>query len=184
MYKKLNLLLISGLALTVVACSTFGGSSSGSDQRNTGAIMSDSSIQSNLSAKLNNSDNFPNSNIYVDVMAGSVLLTGQIQDHEQKMYMNNVTRGYPGVIRIYDYTEIRLPTSISTRSSDAVITTNVKAQLFGTKDMPSSNIKVETTNGVVYMMGLVTKAQAESAAQMTATVSGVQKVITLFQTVQ
>lgn len=173
-----NFLAILGLCAFVTGCASWG--NVGSSSTTTANITSDSAIQSNLSAKLNNSDNFPNSNVYVDSFNGTVLLTGQIKDQDQKNFMLNVVRGYPGVTKIYDYTEIRLPTSFSVRSSDSMITTNVKAQLLGTNGIPSNSIKIETTNAVVYMMGNLTRAQAESAAQMTALVGGVEKVITLF----
>jgi osmotically-inducible protein OsmY len=177
-----NYLAMLGLCAAMSGCAMFGGST-GSSQQNTGAAMSDSSIQSNLSAKLGNSDNFPNSNIYVDVVSGQVLLTGQVQDQNQKSFMLNVVRGYPGVIKIYDYTQIRLPSSFSSRSSDSMITTAVKTKLLGASGIPSNSIKVETTDGVVYLMGVVTQSQGESAAQLTAMVGSVQQVVTLFQNV-
>jgi osmotically-inducible protein OsmY len=61
-----------------------------------------------------------------------------------------------------------------------MITTQLKTQLLATSGVPSNNIKVETTEGVVYMMGVLTNAQAESATAVAAKVGGVNKVITLF----
>lgn len=180
--RKINgYAMIIGLGLVIGGCSAF---QSASTSTTTSGITTDSAIQTNLGAKLNNSDNFPGSNLYVDAFQGTVLLTGQVADKDQKTFMLNVVRGYPGVTKIYDYTEIRLPTSLSVRSADSMVTTSVKAQLLGTNGIPSNNIKVETTNGVVYMMGNLTREQAESAAQMTALVGGVEKVVTLFNYVQ
>lgn len=181
MKKLTNLLMIGGLCLTFIGCSSMRNPFQSSAPS---AVTTDNSIQDNLAAKLSNQDNFPKSNIYVDAFRGTVLLTGQVQDQAQKDFMLNVTRGYPGVTKIYDFTEIRLPVSYSVRSNDSFITSNVKAQLLGTNGIPSNSIKVETTNGIVYMLGSVTKAQGESAAQMTALVGGVQKVVTLFQYIQ
>jgi osmotically-inducible protein OsmY len=190
MQKIWNVLMLSGLlgvtsGCAVVAVGAVGaaaatGAAVGTDPRSSGGLVDDNSIQSKLAAKYNNDENFPNSNIYVDVFNKQVLLTGQIKDMEQKSFAENVARGYPGVIKIYNYLELRLPSSLSSRSKDSMITTQVKARLFGTRGIPSNNIKVVSTNSVVYLMGMVTAASAESAANIAAKVAGVTKVITMF----
>ena len=167
---------VIGLSLLFAGCSVF----APSRPADTSISPSDYNIQSNLSAKLSNSDNFPDSNIYVLVYGGRVLLTGQVLNEDLRKYMLNITRGYPGVMKIYDYTETRLPVSFSIKSSDAGLTTAVKSKLFAAQNMPSGNIKVETTNSVVYLLGDVTPEQGESAAKMSSIVGGVQKVVTLF----
>lgn len=176
MRSIIKYLPVIGLSLLFAGCSVF----TPSRPSDTNVSPSDFNIQSNLSAKLGNSDNFPDSNIYALVYNGRVLLTGQVLDEDLRKYMLNVARGYPGVTKIYDYTETRLPVSFSIKSSDAGLTTAVKSKLFAAKDMPSGNIKVETTNSVVYLLGDVTRAQGESAASMTSVIGGVQKVVTLF----
>lgn len=170
--KYLPLILLSSL---FAGCALFA-----SKPTDTSVSPSDYSIQTNLSSKLNNGDNFPDCNIYVLTYNGRVLLTGQVLNEDLRKYMLNVVRGYPGVTKIYDYTETRLPLSFGAKSSDSGLTTAVKAKLFAAQNMPSGNIKVETTNSVVYLMGDVTQAQGESAASMTAIIGGVQKVVTLF----
>jgi osmotically-inducible protein OsmY len=168
------------VAVGAVSAAAATGAAVGTDPRSGGTLVDDNTIQSKLSAKLNNSDNFPNCNIYVDVYSGEVLLTGQVESEGLRQYALNVVRGYPGVIKIYDYTDIRLPSSASARSKDALITTQLKTQLLATSHIPSNNIKVETTNRVVYLMGIVTQAQAESATSVASMVGDVDKVITLF----
>ena len=61
-----------------------------------------------------------------------------------------------------------------------MITTQLKTQLLTTSGVPSNNIKVVTTETVIYMMGMVTPAEAESAANVAAKVGGASKVVTLF----
>lgn len=190
MKNWINLLALCGIvgvtsgcaavAVGAVGAAAAGGTAVATDPRGSSGVVDDSKIQMKLSGKYGNSDDFPNSNIYVDVFKGTVLLTGQVKDQSQKDFAENVARGYPGVIKIYDYLVIRLPSSFSARSSDSMITTQLKTQLLATSGVPSNNIKVETTEGVVYMMGEITKAQAESATAVAAKVGGVNKVITLF----
>lgn len=156
------------------------GTAVATDPRSGGALMDDNSIQSKLSAKYSNTDNFPNANIYVDVFNKQVLLTGQVKDQAQKDFAQNIAMGYPSVIKIYNYLDIRLPSSFSAQSKDSSITSQLKTQLLFASGVPSNSIKVETTNSVVYMLGMVTQEEAESAANVAANVGGVDKVITLF----
>ncbi len=170
-----SVVVLSGLS---VACSNLNTQPMTPAQKT--VVPSDSSISREWNAKLNNSTNFPDSNIYADVYKGTVLLTGQVKNQELVNYMLDVTRSYPGVSRIYNYTEIRLPVSFSVRSSDSVITSSIKALLFGNRDFPSKNVSVTTTNGIVYLMGDVTPEQGETAANKAALIGNVRKVITLF----
>lgn len=190
MKKWVNFLALCGImgltsgcavvAVGAVGAAAAGGTAVATDPRGGGGVVDDSKIQMKLSGKYGNTDDFPNSNIYVDVFKGNVLLTGQVKDQAQKDFAENVAKGYPGVVKLYDYLSIRLPSSFSARSTDSMITTQLKTQLLATSGVPSNNIKVETTETVVYMMGELTQAQGESAAAVAAKVGGVSKVITLF----
>jgi osmotically-inducible protein OsmY len=53
--------------------------------------------------------------------------------------------------------------------------------LLTSDDIESSQVKVVTENGVVYLMGLVTQKEATHVKEMAADVSGVSKVVSLFQ---
>jgi len=191
MDKFRNLLLLSLLGVVISGCAavvvggvaavTATGAAVGTDPRSSGTVVNDNTIQTKLGAKYGNSDNFPDSNIYVDVYNGQVLLTGQVKTNDLKSYAENVARGYPGVTKLYDYLDVRLPSSVNARSRDSLITTQVKAELFGTSKISSNNIKVVTTNTIVYLMGLVSPAEGESAAYVASKVGGVSKVVTLFQ---
>ena len=187
-YQKILLLfgLVAGLNnCAVVAVGAIGamaatGAAVGSDPRSGGSLMDDNGIQTKLALKYGNSDDFPDSNIYVDVYNKAVLLTGQIKTNQQKQYAETIAKAYPGVIKVFNYLEVRLPSSAGARSKDALITTQLKAQLFGTSNISSNDIKVETTNAVVYLMGMVNSATAESATTVAAKVGGVDRVVTLF----
>ncbi|MBV5323909.1 MAG: BON domain-containing protein, partial [Rhodospirillaceae bacterium] len=67
------------------------------------------------------------------------------------------------------------------RANDTTITGNVKTRLLRDERVPGTKIKVVTEAGVVYLMGLVTQAEADVATEIARTSSGVTKVITLFE---
>ncbi len=71
------------------------------------------------------------------------------------------------------------PTSESTGEyiDDSTITTKVKSDLLGAKDIPSNSISVETFKGVVQLSGFVSTAdQARHAGEVAAKVGGVKVV--------
>jgi len=148
------------------------------DPRNAGVVVNDNTIETKLQFKY---AKYPNSNIYVSSYNGAILLTGQVPDlatKESAVFEAKVT---PGVRQIYNYLEIRLPQSLGASSQDSFITTQIKTKLFGLKDVSSNNVKVITTNSVVYLFGIVTQAQATEIAKTAANISGVEKVVTLFE---
>jgi osmotically-inducible protein OsmY len=75
---------------------------------------------------------------------------------------------------------IGAPTSISNRSNDTLITSKVKASLVDAKDVQVNAYKVVTERSVVYLMGRVTEREAGRAADIARGVSGVRKVVKVF----
>ncbi|MNN09215.1 Osmotically-inducible protein Y precursor [compost metagenome] len=77
--------------------------------------------------------------------------------------------------------QVMQPSSILARNNDAWLTTKIKTQMLTDNAVPSSRIKVITENGIVYLLGLVTQQEANSATAVVQGVSGVQKIVKLFE---
>lgn len=123
------------------------------------------------------------SHIDVTVFNRIVLLTGETPNQEWREQAEEIAKSVPDVERVYNQLSVEGPTSSLTRTSDSWITTKIKSQMLAHEELKtnSSSIKVVTENGVVYLMGAVTKQQAEIAVDISRQVSGVQKVIKIFQ---
>ena len=67
------------------------------------------------------------------------------------------------------------------RSNDALLTANVKTRMLSYNDVPASKVKVMTENGVVYLLGIITRAEANRATAVVQEVNGVQKIVRLFE---
>lgn len=121
--------------------------------------------------------------IDVTVFNNIVLLTGEAPKPEWREEAGRIANETPNVKKVYNQITIQGPTSSLTRTSDSWITTKVKSQMLATEELKtnSSSIKVVTENGVVYLMGTVTRQQADTAVDIARQVSGVQKVIKVFQ---
>jgi len=126
---------------------------------------------------------FFDANLAIVSYNGYVLLAGQVRTMELKNQATDVVRQIHGVRRIYNELEIASPSSAMTRSSDTWITTKVKTWLLGRSDTEGTRVKVVTENGVVYLMGLVTREEAERISAVAAGISGVQRVVRLFELV-
>lgn len=121
------------------------------------------------------------SHIEVTVFNRIVLLSGETPKAAWRQQAEDIAKTVPDVTRVYNQITVQGPTSSLTRTSDSWITTKIKAQMLATEDLKSSSIKVLTENGVVFLMGSVSHQQAEIAVDIARQVSGVQKVVKIFQ---
>ena len=108
------------------------------------------------------------------------LLTGEVADERAKETAEREMRAVDGVLEVANELEIGPITSYSTRSNDTLITTKVKASFVDTKDLYGSAFKVVTENGAVFLMGRVTQREGNLAGDVTRGVSGVRKVVKIF----
>jgi osmotically-inducible protein OsmY len=110
-----------------------------------------------------------------------VLLTGEVRDDAARAKVENEVRSIDGVQSIANELEISGVSSYTARSSDALITTKVKASLVDMKTISASSFKVVTERGTVYLMGRVTQREGQVAADVARGVSGVQRVVKIFE---
>jgi osmotically-inducible protein OsmY len=110
-----------------------------------------------------------------------VLLTGEVPDNAAKATVEREVRAIEGVLNVENELEVAGPSSYTSRSSDALITTKVKASLVDMKTISATSFKVVTERGIVYLMGRVTQREAQLAVDITRGVSGVQKVVKIFE---
>jgi osmotically-inducible protein OsmY len=113
-----------------------------------------------------------------------VLVTGEAVTEEARQQVIEIVRAIPRVRQVYDELAVAPPTSLLARSSDSVITAKVKTQLVAIKDFDATRVKVVTERGVVYLLGLLSAADAERVTEVTRAVGGVQKVVKLFEYVE
>lgn len=179
MNKRLPLLLC--LLLSLSGCVFVVGAAAGAaavavvyDHRKLEKIMQDQQIATQIT------DRIANPGITVTCFNQIVLLTGEVPNAPQKQRAGEIAGSYAEVKKVYNQITVRGPTSSLTRASDTWITTKIRTQLLATKDLASGSIKVVTENGCVYLMGIVTRDQADTAVDIARRVSGVQKVVKIF----
>ena len=187
----MRLLYISILTCTVLVLSGCGSllSSMGVDsiedhpaERTMAQVIEDDNIETKAMVNIRGeNDAYREAHLVIVSYNGYVLLAGQVVDQALKDDATKVLRNVKGVRRIYNELEIGPPTTALTRTNDAWLTTKIKSFLLGDSDISGTRVKVVTENGVVYLMGLVTRKEAERITDVAATTSGVKRVVKLFE---
>jgi osmotically-inducible protein OsmY len=175
--------LLSGCAAVVVG-GVVAGVAITRDRRTTGTVVEDESIEIKAGDRLrSDAEIAAQAHINVTSYNLEVLLTGEAPTEELRARAGELVRGVEKVTRVYNEIVIAAPSAMSARSSDGWITTKVKTSLFDVEvpDFDPSRVKVVTERGVVYLMGLVTRQEAEAATEVVRRVGGVQRVVRLFQ---
>ena len=109
------------------------------------------------------------------------LVTGEVPADADKAAVEKAIAGIEGVTNVVNELEVGANSTISTRSSDTVITTRVKNGLIDAKDVQSNAIKVVTERGNVYLMGRVSEREAARAADIARSQPSVMKVVRVFE---
>lgn len=110
-----------------------------------------------------------------------VLLTGEVRDEATKQAAEREAAAIEGVQAVVNELDVAGVSSYTSRSNDSLITGKVKASFVDTKDLQANSIKVVTERGSVYLMGRVTQREGQLAAEVARGVSGVHKVVKVFE---
>jgi hypothetical protein len=111
----------------------------------------------------------------------NILVTGEVSSQEVRAYISQqIQAKFPDLKRLFNEAKIAPVEGLLSRAKDASITAQVEALLFGQEVFYPSHVKVMTENNVVYLMGALTKREANMAARTAARASGVVKVVKIF----
>ena len=188
--RLVSLSLLLGLSLTgllsgcgsIISSAGAGPIEEDPGERTFGQQLTDESIETKAKVNINASDEgYDDAHLSIVSFNGFVLLAGQVPSEALKTLATDVVREIEGVRRIYNELEIGPATSLGTRSHDTWITTKVKSKLLASSDTPGARVKVVTENSVVYLMGLLTKEEADRVSLEAGEVSGAERVVQLFE---
>ena len=152
-------------------------------ERTAGAVVEDQSIETKVIVNLKKLEpELKKANIDVISHNGVVLLVGQVASEALKTRATQITSESSAKIkRIHNELEVAGKTSLLARSNDNWVATKVRTLMLANSSVPSGQIRVITENGAVFLMGLVTQADADAAADLARNVSGVTRVVKVFE---
>lgn len=178
----LTALLLHGCAAPLLVAGGAAGATLANDRRTPSAFMNDQKIELRINKTLSSDSSLADdSHLSVTSFDGIVLLTGQVRHQAQLDRIVTLMEKENGIKRLHNEVHVATPTSMQTRSEDTWLTTRVKSEMLKQKSLNALQIKVITENGVVYLMGMVSHAEARAAANTAQSVMGVKGIVTVFE---
>ena len=188
------LLLRFGFLLTLIgfvsSCASVISATTGNEgieenrgSRSMGAVVDDNSIETVIKVNLNAADEqLKKAHINVVSFNGTVLLVGQVPSQDIKNLATRVARTSSSRVKeVYNELEVAGATTFRSRSNDAWLTAKIKTLMLADAEVSGMRTKVVTENGVVYLMGLLTQEEANTAVNVVSNTKGVTKVVRAFE---
>jgi osmotically-inducible protein OsmY len=172
-------LVLPGCAPLLVGGAVFGTGLVVVDRRTTGTQVEDESIELKAASRVRDLATLG----HVEVISynRTVLIVGEVPGETEKVAVEKTVAALENVRTVVNELAVLPGASLGTRTNDTVMTARVKAVLIDAKDVQASAFKVVVERGIVYLMGRVTEREATRGAELARSVSGVQKVVRVFE---
>ncbi|MDV6346161.1 BON domain-containing protein [Nitrosomonas sp. Is35] len=150
------------------------------DRRTSGMFIEDEGIELKSSRRIHQQFG---DKVHINITSYNrmVLLTGEAPSEDIKTDIGKLVMGVDNVRRIFNEIAVAGHTSLASRSNDTLLTSKVKARFLAERKFQINHVKIVTENEVVYLLGVVTRQEADNAAQIASSTSGVKKVVKVFE---
>lgn len=187
--KSRNILVLL-ITLAMSSCTTILVETTGDEgiqedptERTTGARIEDEAIETKVLVNMKSQE--PGlKNAHIDAVSynGVLLLLGQVESEALKARATEIaSQASAKIKRIHNEMEVSGKTSLVSRTNDTWINTKVRTRMMTNRDVPSDQIKIVVENGTVYLMGLISEMEGDNAANVARNVSGVSRVVKVFE---
>lgn len=185
-----RLLQATALAAAVLAlggcieAAIVGGAASGAlvatDRRPAEVVLGDERVELNANNRI--TTRFGDK-IHINVTSFNytVLLTGEVPDAKTKAEIERMASEVERVKAVVNELQIGAQSALTARGNDTYLTGRVKASMVGANKFNANHIKVVTEAGVVFLLGVVTRKEADDATEIARSIGGVQKVVRVFE---
>jgi osmotically-inducible protein OsmY len=175
-----SLTIVLNGCVPVIAGGAAAGGLAAADRRTSGAYVDDEGIEWKTHKEI---DNQLRNKVHVNVTSfnRNVLLTGEALDEETKKQAEAIAKEVSNVRNVTNEMQIGLASAVADRSRDSYLTSLVKGKMYKENRFPPNYVKVVTEASVVYLMGMVTRQEAEDAVEIARSIDGVEKVVKVFE---
>jgi osmotically-inducible protein OsmY len=174
--------LMSACAPLLVGGAMVGTALTVSDRRTSGTQLEDEAIELKAISRVRDAI-ADRGHVNVTSYNRTVLITGEVPNDADRAAVEQAIARIENVRATANELAVAGASSMTSRSSDSILTSKVKASYFDAKDLQANAIKVVAERGVVYLMGRVTEREAARAADLARGVSGVTKVVRVFEVI-
>lgn len=172
---------IIGISIFLTGCMTFHddrGFGINYDRRTAGTVIDDNALALKANIVLTKDrEIWQKCHINTLVYNNSILLVGQTPSLALKEKVNQLLYPYFKAEQIYNQLTIGEPTSFTTRAKDSWLTTQVKGKILANKNIGINRTKIITEDGIVYLMGILTKEEEDLATAIASQTKEVKQVI-------
>lgn len=152
------------------------------DRRTVGTYVDDNAVEVKIRRALRNDTQIGGgTRISVTSMNGIVLLTGEVATNEQGRRATGIARGYTEARQVINQLVIAPVSTFGNRSHDSWLTTKAKSALLFDRSVSADRIKVVTDRATIYLMGVVTREEADAAVEATHQLRGVDRIVKVFE---
>jgi len=152
------------------------------DRRTTGTVVDDEGIELRSASRIRETLG-ERGHVNVTSYNRQVLLTGEVPSAQDKQLVEQIVAGVDNVRHIVNELGVMGTSTLTQRSSDALVTGRVKASLVDVKDLYANAFKITTERGTVYVMGRVTERETKHATEVISSIPGVQRVVRILETI-
>ena len=177
-------LLVSGCGVIVVTTATVLAIDVARDRRGASVYWDDNKTEIRLGNLIGKQKQIQNEHVNITVYNGVALLTGEVPDQRDIDDIIDLVKADEGTTQVINRLELAGKTNMNSRANDGWLTTKVKTAIAGSDFSDSTRVKVVTERANVYLMGLVKPAEAQIAVDAARGVTGVVRVIKVFEYVE
>lgn len=191
MKKTLAVLMLGFLSFQMTGCVALlagGATATGlavHDRRSFGTVIDDNALELRVRDALYSNEEFTRDHrIKINAFRGWVLLAGEVETDANVRLAGETAAGVTGVRRVINELVPERQASLGQGSQDRWISGKVNGSMTRIRELPgfdATRVQVITTRGVVYLMGLVSRDEAEAVTERARTVRGVHRVVTIFE---
>ena len=174
------LVSLSACAPIIIGSAMVGGTMMVTDRRTSGTQIEDQAIELKVPSRVKDTV-AERGHVNATSYNRLVLITGEVPSEADKLAVEQSIARIENVRSIVNELAVSGSASLTSRSNDTVLTSKVKASFVDARDMLSNAFKVVTERGTVFLMGRVTEREATRATELARSVSGVQKVVRVFE---
>lgn len=175
-------LLVGSGCTTIVSATTSEPIELNPGKRSLGMRIDDEQLETIASVNIDNvNERLAESPIDVYSFNAVVLLVGQVPTAELRSLAGNTVSDIHSVRQVHNELEIDAPVSFLTSTHDTWLATKVKTKLYASRDVEGGRVKVIAENGSIYLMGLVSRAEADRITDIVRHTGGVKRVVRVFE---
>jgi osmotically-inducible protein OsmY len=167
------------LAAAVVGGAAAGGYMVGEERRQVAALAEDEAIELKIRNRV--AEAHPKAHVSPVSYNRMVLLNGTAPTAAVKADLEKIARGVDNVRGVYNEIHVAPNRSFPSLAADGVLTTKVKTRMVDARRFNPLHVKVVSDDGTVYLLGLVTRKEADAASDVARTTSGVKRVVRMFE---